>query len=190
MALQQRSDDYDEAKERLLTYCQENDITSPFYDYPFEWPELEERPRSPTPELVGILPDVDSFDESLDWTSGLEGCLNEKLVAEPEDLLDIRNYKPLEYEMLPPHPRIGPSVLRKFGPNSLEKIAPLLHADVLLGEEGMDIPTDTRELLKAFENDSKILATKEQADFLKDVIFRYDHEDSVDLIHSNVPSHF
>lgn len=188
MALQRRPDNYEDARERLLTYCREYNITHPFYDYPFEWVEPDDRQQSPPPELPGILPNVNVgyLDESLDWTSGVADCMCGKVAFELHDVLDIRDSKPFEYEMLPPHPFLGPNILRKFGPTSLKKVTPLLQADVLCGEESMDIPTDTSEVLKAFENDSKITATREQAGFLKDVIFTYNHEKSVDLIHSNV----
>jgi hypothetical protein len=128
MALHPRPEGYAEAKEELLTYCHENDITFPFQDYPFAWPEVHPLSRSPSPSFAGIT--IHEFDPTLeeppDCTVETRIYLNATIaLRENECLVDIRKSEPLDLELLAPRQN-GPDILRKYGPSSLKKGATLL----------------------------------------------------------------
>ena len=188
MALHPRPEGYAEAKEGLLTYCHENDITFPFQDYSFAWPEVP-LTRSPSPSFAGIV--IHDFDPTLeeppDCTEEIQVYLNTTLtLRENKDLVNTRKSESLDLELLAPHQN-GPDTLRKYGPNSLKKCATLLPKYALHGEEGMEISKDTRDVDIAFEKDSKLTVTEEEAGFLKEIISRYNTHRSVEFIHSKVP---
>ena len=188
MALHPRPEGYAEAKEELSTYCHENDITFPFQDYPFAWPEVPPPSRSPSPGFAGII--SHEFDPTLeeppDCTEEIQVYLNTTItLRDITNLLNTRKFEPLDLELLAPRQN-GPDTLRKYGPNSLKKCTALFPKYVLHGEEGMEISKDTRDVDIALEKDSKLTVTEEEAGFLKETISRYNNPRSVEFIHSKV----
>jgi len=189
MALHPQPEGYAEGKEELLAYCYDNDITFPFQDYPFTWVEVTPPSRSPSPNLAEISAHEfePNLEESPDCTEEIQTDLNNILtLREDSDLVNTRKSEPLDLEVLTPC-QTGPDTLRKYGPNSLMKCATLLPKEVLCGEEGMEISKDTNDVVAAIGKDSKLTVTEEEAVFLTEIITRYNHERSVDIIHTKVP---
>lgn len=186
MALQHSSDGYAEAKEELLTYCHENDITFPFYDYPYAWAEISPRPRSPSPDFTEIAPNFHlPQEEPPDCTEELQIYLNDVLTLGDNDALSTRKSEPLELEMLVPR-QTGPETLRKYGPESLKKCALLLPKEILAGEHRMEISTDMSEVMNALAKDMKLAVTEEEADYLRNNISHCNQDRPVDFILSKV----
>ena len=93
-----------EAKEELLAYCYENEITFPFQDYPFAWVEGAPLSRSPSPSLAEISTrEYDpNLEESPSCTEEIQTYLNTILtLREGADLLNTRKSESLELELSP-----------------------------------------------------------------------------------------
>lgn len=190
MALQQRPYGYAEAREELISYCHENNITSSILEYPFDWPEFIDRPDSPDPDFTDIFPASNfNFEESFDWNEDDQTYLDNILSQEKQvDIYDTRETKQFRLELPLLHHRSGPETLRKFGPDSLKKCAAPIQTISLQGNEGLDIPLDNTEVVRAFERDSKLTANRETVEYLKDVILRYTNNKGVDIILPTVPA--
>lgn len=188
MALHPRPEGYAEEKEELLKYCGENNITFPFQDYPFAWPEVRPLSRSISPDFgkIGPIEFDPTLEEPPHCTEELQVYLNTTLtVRENNDLVNTRKAERFDLELLT-YRQKGPDTLRKYGPNSLKKCATLLPKYVLHGEDGMEISKDTRDVDVAFEKDSRLTVTEDDASFLKEIISRCNNHESVEFIHSKV----
>jgi hypothetical protein len=189
MALEPRPDGYAEAKEELLIYCDENEITFPYNEFPYAWAEVSPQPHSPSPEITEIAPQFNlPQQERLDCTEESKIYDDNVTIFSKQDVLNTRKSEPLGLEMLLPLlPRKhGPDKLRPYGPESFKKCAHLLPKDFLAGENGMELSRDTSEVVNAFAKDSKLTVTEEDVDYLKSIISDYNQEKSLDLILSKV----
>ena len=192
MALQPRPEGYTQAKEELLTYCCENEITFPLQEYEYIWADTP--PQSPgAPSFSDIA--NSEFDLPVEeppyCPEDIQAYINDAFIhsGKEDDILDTRKLGSLCLDMLVPRPA-GPDYLRKFGPKSLETCVPLLPKEVLYGEHGMDISTDTSQAANAFVKDSKLSVTQEQVGFLREFISGYSNNKSVDIILSKVNNLF
>jgi hypothetical protein len=189
MALQQRPDGYEKAKEELLQYWQEPGTIIPLEEFPFVWPETPPfEPTIPPDVREAMSPFNLSLDETWDLSDGHATYLDNLFTASnTEDILNTRKSTSLDLVFLTPRVN-GPDRLRKYGPRSIEKAAISFPSEALKGEDGMEIPRDTSDVIKAFEKDERMKVTQEDADYLRFIISKIREEKSVDVILPKVPS--
>lgn len=189
MALQQRPDGYEKAKDELLQYWHEPGRIIPLDEFPFVWPETPPfEPTIPPDVREAISPFNLSLDETWDLPDGHATCLDNLFTpSNTEDILNTRKSTSLDLVFLTPRVN-GPDRLRKYGPSSIKKAAISFPSDVLTGEDGMEIPGDTSDVIKAFEKDERMRVTQEDADYLRFIISKISNERSVYIILPKVPS--
>jgi hypothetical protein len=190
MALQQDPEGYAQAKEELLEYWHESGTIIPLEDIPFVWPESPPLPTELPPDVREAIPPFSlSLDETFSLPDDQATYLTHPLdIPDPEDILNTGKSEPLDMIFLLPRPRNGVDHFRNFGPRSMTKGAVLIPRVDLKGEDGMDIPGDTGDVVKAFEKDAKMRVTQEDADYLRSIISRINVEKSVDIVLQRVPT--
>jgi len=184
MALQQHPEDYAEAKKELLQYWHEGESIVPVREFPFVWPESPHlEPGSPLDVKDSYSPFNFSLEETFDLLDDDAAHLTDFLAPSGnEDILNTGRTESLNLEFLLPRPRNGPDHFRKYGPASLKKAAISFPRGMLMGEDGMEIPRDTSDVFKAFKEEKKIRVTQQDADYLRSMISKISHENSIDII--------
>jgi len=184
MALQQHPDGYAQAKEELLEYWHESGTIIPLEDIPFVWPESPPPQTEVPPDVREAIPPFNlSLDETFSLPDDQATYLTDPIdIPYPEDILNAGKSEPLDMIFLLPRLRNGVDHFRSFGPHSMTKAAVSIPRVDLKGEDGMDIPGDTGDVVKAFEKDAKMRVTQEDADYLRSIISRINVEKSVDII--------
>jgi hypothetical protein len=186
MALQQRPEGYFEAKQELQEYWKEDDNVISVEDFPFVWPDTPKSRPFSSSAVTGEIPRftlILNIDESFDSTESITNNPLDTIIYDT-DILDTRKSEPLDLILLRPYLRNGPPHLRKYGPTSLQRAGISLAREPLKGEDGMDIPRETRDVVKAFEKDAKMTARQQDADYLRIMMNRIKNDKPVDLIHS------
>src|SRR5271170_5222576 len=178
MALQQDPEGYVQAKEELLEYWHKSGTIIPLEDIPFVWPESPPAPTELPPDVREAIPPFDlSLDETFGWPDDQATYLTDSLhIPHPENILNTGKSEPLDMIFLLPRPRNGVDHFRNFGPHSMTKAAVLIPRVEFKGEDGMDIPPDTGDVVQAFEKDAKMRVIQEDADYLRRIISRINVE--------------
>jgi hypothetical protein len=164
-------EDFD-AKQQLLTYCEENEIVHPFQDLPFEWVQAISVPDSPPPSLTDALSmtQLRFDDQPFNGESRPEDYLTQALtLGKGGDILELRTWPSTDLEFLTPFQH-GEDAFRRYGPINLKKCALFVPKETLKGERGMEISNDRSELDQAIIKDSRLAATQEDAGFLKSIV--------------------
>jgi len=190
MALEQQPADYDQMRESLVTYCNENNVISPYDEYPFAWPDCISRSVSPFLDITDCFPfarpiSPERFvrrEQDLIDPNSLATCVTH------EDLVSICETKAFRLETPLLHHNAGLDYLRKYGPDSLRKCAANVPKLCLEGDDGMELPQDDTDVIKAFERDGQISATQEQVDYFKNIMGQIMRKDSDDVILPRVVS--
>jgi hypothetical protein len=185
MALKPELPGYAQALEEVREYCREKNVTFPYTEYPFDWPELISRPPSPLPQIAHCFADTPSLpQEQLDGEETLTQYLDglSKSSGSEKDIYDIRflsAYK-LELPLLDRNSRSDG--FRKFGPDSLQKCAASLLPLDLKNEDGLAIPKDNIRLGNAIAKDSELTVTEENAEYLKSILDMYNSPQCPDIV--------
>jgi hypothetical protein len=184
MSLQQHPEGYAQAKEELLEYWHESGTIIPLEDIPYVWPESPPPSTELPPSVRETIPPFNlSLDETFSVPDDQATYLTDPLdIPDPEDILNTGNSEPLDMIFLLPRHRNGVDHFRNFGPHSMIKAVVSIPKVDSKGEDGMDIPADTGDVVKAFENDAKMRVAQEDADYLRSIISRINVEKSVDIV--------
>jgi hypothetical protein len=167
--------------EEIIVYCEVNELTFPYDEFPFEMPTGIVRARSPVPDVADCFPPLEAIPDDIFPEQTISLDLNSPAAAS-EDIFDTRQWRKFRYEMEAILPRTSwSSVLRKFGPDSLKHCAtfPTLN---LRGEDGMDIPPDDGEITRAVERDARLPATAAQAQYLTEIINGMSRKECEDVV--------
>jgi hypothetical protein len=172
----------------VYAYCIEQSLTHTLESYPFSWPSPPFAPSpSRSPDLSTCFPPLNNpLDDSPIFPETSESALTDFLlhtnpILETYDTRKIRRYR-IEQPILP-H-RAGPDHLRRYGPKSLRQIPPF-PKNKLSKEDGMDLPS-TEEVIRSIKKDGKLVISTEDAEFLKDMIYKINNPKHHEIILNKV----